>query len=222
MVRVSDYWQMLQLTSGGQCQPREQLPAKRWFQSQWAEPLAERLISEQDLQTDLWKRWQAGTETSLLARLCLRCRLSHQIAGVCRQLANQFGDAYGFTAADLWPLVLDDDGQAEPTYQSLALKILETYDPTQAALSTWAVRLTKHHSEIDRFLCGLGLHRISDWAILNNTAVDQLSRFLPHLSAGELQQARQLLQAYHRVYRQDRINQRQSGRRRRCSHLTST
>jgi hypothetical protein len=220
MVRFSDYWQMLQLTSAGQCRPREQPLAKRWFQSQWAEPWVEPSTSEPDLQTDLWQRWQAGTEDSLLARLCLRCWLSHQIAWVCRQLANQFGEAYGFTAADLWPLVLDDDGSLESAYKPLTVQILDKYDPTRSALSTWANRLTKGHPEINQFCLQQGLYRASDWAILNDTEVDQLPRALPHLSTPELTQASALLAAYHRVYRQARIALWQTGKGRPCAEPT--
>ncbi|MFM7219304.1 MAG: hypothetical protein ACKO21_03640 [Nodosilinea sp.] len=242
MVRVSDYWQMLQLTSAGQCRPREQPLAKAWFQGQWAEPLAQGSLSEPDLQTHLWQQWRAAMapvypinpgsaaadppapqpspKEARLAELCLRCWLSHRIAGVCRQLAHQFGEAYGFTAAALWPLVLDDDGRLESAYRPLSLQILDTYDPTRASLGTWAIRLTQNHPEINQFCLQQGLYRVSNWAILNDTEVQQLPRALPHLSPAELAEATTLLTAYHRVYRQARLALRQGGKGRRCAEPT--
>ncbi|MEM9151856.1 MAG: hypothetical protein AAGB19_15565, partial [Cyanobacteria bacterium P01_F01_bin.3] len=117
-------------------------------------------------------------------------------------------------------LVLDDDGQLEPTYPSVAVTILDSYDPTKAALGTWVARRTRDHPEVTRFCINLGFYRISDWAILNDTQVAQLPRFLNHLSQGELQTATWLLDAYHRVYRRARLMQRQRGYRGRCAEPT--
>jgi hypothetical protein len=211
---------MLQLTSAGQCRPREQPLAKDWLQMQWTEPLTQVSLADSDLQTHLWRQWQANTKGSLLAGLCLRCWLSHRIAGVCRQLANQFGENYGFTKEDLWPLVLDDDGRLESAYKPLSIEILEKYDPSRASLATWATRLTQNHPEINRFCLQQGLYRVSNWAILNDTEVQQLPRALPHLSPAELTEATALLTAYHRVYRQARLALRQGGKGRRCADPT--
>ncbi|MFM7529123.1 MAG: hypothetical protein ACKO63_11690, partial [Nodosilinea sp.] len=196
---------------------------------------------------------QPSPKEARLAELCLRCWLSHRIAGVCRgsvqkivpdqaetidfslpkpgftqssdhslcrQLAHQFGEAYGFTAAALWPLVLDDDGRLESAYRPLSLQILDTYDPTRASLGTWAIRLTQNHPEINQFCLQQGLYRVSNWAILNDTEVQQLPRALPHLSPAELAEATTLLTAYHRVYRQARLALRQGGKGRRCAEPT--
>ena len=229
MVLTSRYWQMVTLTSAGQRKIKVMPLAKRWCQthleSNWITDSdstdSRRANSDRDLQTYLWQRWQASDEESALALLCLRCWLSHQITATCSQLASQFGRHYGFTTAELLPLVLDDEGHIAPTYQPLSMNILERYDPAQAALNTWASRITKAHPEINRFCLEHGLYRISDWALLNDTSVGRLARALPGLSAADCKRKAALLTAYHQVYRRDRIIQRQqSGRASRCPEPT--
>ena len=183
---------------------------------------AERIGALWPLVHDLWHVWKSQSDASHLALLCLRCWVSHQIAAACYQIAEQFGGSYGFAASDLWPLVLDDDGRALAGYQPLSMKILERYDPTQAALSTWANRMTKGHGEINRFCLERGLYRISDWALLNDVSLQGLKNALSHLSAEEIKEKSTLLAAYHRVYRRDRIATRQTkGRASRCLEPTT-
>lgn len=206
---------MVTLTSAGKCRNKEIAEAESWYKSQAVNQTDE--LSEREIQTKLWYLTQLDTEHASIARLCLRCWLSHHIAMVCYQLTKQFGQTYGFTVTDLWPLVLDDDGSLSPSYQPLTAKILERYQPQQAALSTWASRLTKGHPEMNRFLLERGLYRISDWAILNDTPVARLKRDLPSISAIELKERCELLTAYHLVYRQDRLlNREKVGRTSRC------
>lgn len=226
---------MVTLTSAGQRKLKVEPAAKRWCQTHSdesanasdSESASKNSMavngSDRAIQTYLWQRWQANDNDSQLALLCLRCWISHQIVATCAQLASQFGQYYGFVAAELWPLVLDDDGGLAPTYQPLSLAILERYDPSQAALNTWASRMTKAHPEINRFCLERGLYRISDWALLNDTSVGRLTRALSGLSKAELAQKTRLLSAYHRVYRRDRIIQRQqSGSASRCLDPTDT
>lgn len=215
MVDISRYWQMIALTAAGQLQRQDFPDAQRWFQPQFGQGLEAETLSERDCQQTLWTLIQTNGEDAPIAQLCLRCWLSHQIEAACGQLARQFGETYSFTAADLWPLTLDDDGQISSTYPSLTMQILAKYDPSQSALGTWASRLTKSHPSLNRFFMEQGLYRISPWAILNDTRIPQLPKALPHLSQSELAAASQLLSAYHRVYRSDRLKQRQ-GRARRC------
>ena len=215
MVNTSRYWQMIVLTAAGQLQRQDFPLVKQWFQPQFSQHLEDEILSERDCQLTLWEVIQTGGEDAHIAQLCLRCWLSHQIEITCTQLARQFGETYSFTAADLWPLVLDDDGQIPATYPSVAMQILAKYDPSQSALSTWANRLTRSHSNLNHFLMEQGLYRISPWAILNDTRLSQLPRALPHLSHSELTAAGRLLSAYHQVYRSDRLKQRQ-GRTSRC------
>ncbi|EDX84894.1 hypothetical protein S7335_2593 [Synechococcus sp. PCC 7335] len=245
MTLTSRYWQMVTLTSAGQRKIKAMPSAKRWCQTYLEKALKgtsdsndagdrasshllvndhlgdDRVSNDRTVQTYLWQRWQARDESAPLALLCLRCWLSHQIVATCSQLASQFGRHYGFVTDDLLPLVLDDDGRLSLVYQPLSVKILERYDPSQAALSTWTSRMTKAHPEINRFCLDRGLYRISDWALLNDTSVGRLSRALPGLSPAALKQKVALLTAYHQVYRRDRIIQRQqSGRASRCLEPT--
>ncbi|MEO0868504.1 MAG: hypothetical protein AAFY17_08655, partial [Cyanobacteria bacterium J06642_11] len=217
MEKPSRYWQMRVLTTGGKLSHRDFPQAQQMFKSGFGDDLAD--LSDRACQKTLWHICQTDPENSPMARLCLRCWLSHQIVYICTQLARDFGETYGFQAADLWSLVLNDDGKVPATYQSLSVEILADYDPNKASLSTWASRLTKNHTEINQFLLGLGLYRATPWAILNDTKATQLARFLPHLSPSELDIAQPLLKAYHRVYRMDRIAQ-QTSRGQRCTTPT--
>lgn len=152
----------------------------------------------------------------LHAELSLRCLISHQIEQICIQLETQFGKYYGFTRHDLFPLVLDDDGNAEArSYQPLGLKILQSFNPERATLIAWTTRLVKQHREIDAFFMERGLCMRSDWAILNGTSITKLQRVLSRfsqLTPPEVEQATLLLESYHSVYRRDRLLQEQKGR----------
>ena len=95
----------------------------------------------------------------------------------------------------------------------LAVKILETFNPQKANLSTWTTRLVKQNRELLRFLLEQGVYLISNWAILNDTNLKQVSRILSefhNLTPIEVDLASKLLACYHAVYRQDRLKNRQS------------
>ncbi|MEO1592307.1 MAG: hypothetical protein AAFU71_13595 [Cyanobacteria bacterium J06632_22] len=158
------------------------------------------------LQIELLNRWRGPAPDARLAELSLRCFVSHSIRRACQGLAHQFGQRHGFTAADLFPFVLTDTGRrAHPPF---SLEILATYCPQkQTQLGTWTIRLTKNHKALNHFLLEQGLYRVSDWAILNDTAPTQLSRILTEYHGYSPEQtdvARDLLQRYHQVYRRDR------------------
>ena len=212
------------ITSAGTRQTKTIAAAEAWVKAHWQNNPELMVGSDRDIQSDLWHIWQGPQNQSTqppLALLCLRCWTSHQIAAACYQLASQFGQNYGFDAHDLWPLVLDDDGKLDTPYKSLSVQILEHYDPSQAALSTWANRMTKSHREINQFCLEKGLYRISDWALLNDTSAEALGKALLELSAGEVIQKTTLLRRYHQVYRRDRITYRQTaGRASRCQEPT--
>lgn len=217
METPSRYWQMMVLTTAGQLERQDYSQAQQWFNMCFGDDIAH--LSDRVCQDTLWHICQTDFENGSIAQLCLRCWLSHQIVYTCNQLARDFGETYGFLTEDLWSLVLDDDGKLPATYQSFAMQILASYNPDRGALSSWASRLTKNNSDINQFLLGLGLYRATPWAILNDTKLAQLPRYLPHLSQSELAIATQLLGAYHRVYRMDRISQRTS-RGQRCTTPT--
>ena len=229
MVYLLCYWQIRRLTASGDVETQVFSDVKAWFQDRFEATLRDETLSEADCQQMLWQLSRDNDQSSHqsddrnLAQLCLRCWLSGQIVDVCTQLARQFGANYGFTATDLLPLVLDDDGQRASAYRPLAVKILSKYDPKKGTLKTWAHHIIKNHRDLNHFLLQHGLYRISPWAILNDTRLAQLPRALPHWSPSAIEAASQLLSAYHRVYRRDRLHQRltkPTGRNRRCPDPT--
>lgn len=210
---ASRYWQLVRLTSSGQCQVQVLPQVKAWFQDAIAP------APDTDWAQMIFLAWAAGGPEADLAQLSLRCFISHQIQQVCLGLAQRFGRDYGFAATDLFYLVLDDDGRKAATPPPFSLEILTTYDPAKAALSTWASRRTSHHPALNQALLEKGLYRASDWAILNDTQPAQLQRILRqyHLcSEYEVAQAATLLERYQQVYQRARIAQRLSGQRGRC------
>ena len=205
MDTASRYWQLVRLTSSGDCQVQVLPQVETWFQSTIAD------APETDWPRMILATWLSGHAEAEQAQLSLRCFITHQIQQVCISLAQRFGPDYGFTKTDLFYLVLDDDGRLAADYRPFTLEILETYDPTKAALSTWASRRTNHHPELNRVLLEKGLYRVSDWAILNDTTPEQVRRILRqyHLcSEYEVAQAAALLDRYQQIYRRDRIAQR--------------
>lgn len=223
METASRYWQLIRLHSSGRCQTQTMGEVQSWILRTYKDLPSDQQAANRHLQSTLFDLYRGQQAQAKLAQLSLRCYISHQIRYVCVQLANQFGETYGFNAADLFPLVLDDDGQLSSSYRSLGVDILETYDPTKAQLGTWVTQRVKSHPDLDRALLERGLYRASDWAILNDTTVEQLQRILRqyHLcSETEVTLASQLLSQYHRVYRQDRLSQRKTSRGRRCATPT--
>jgi hypothetical protein len=215
METASRYWQLIRLDSSGRCYAQLISEVKTWLQASFADQINDPETTDRQLQEALLTIYQANQANAELALLSLRCYISHQIRTVCMQLANQFGDNYGFSAADLYPLVLDDDGRNSSDYRCLSLKILDAYDATKAQLNTWTTRLVKNHPEINQALLERGLYRISDWAILNDTTPDQLQRILQQYhrcSEAEITLAVHLLNRYQAVYSLDRLRAGQTGR----------
>ena len=171
----------------------------------------------------------SGTSKNIQAELSLRCFISKQIEMTCVQLEMQFGELHGVRRSELLPLVLDDDGRvwseipAETGYRSVARQILDTFDPDRASLATWTIRLVKHHRELNAFLLECGVYLLSDWAILNDTLPTKLRRVLSGtqpLTEPEIQKALSVLDAYHEVYRRDRLTARQAGAKGQCPEPT--
>ncbi|NEQ32694.1 MAG: hypothetical protein F6K04_17100 [Leptolyngbya sp. SIO4C5] len=219
MSAASYYWQLVQLQSSGSCRIVKQTAAKDWLYAQFPHLPEATVISDRPLQKALWQIWQQGEAAADSALLCLRCFVSQIIRKACLQLVRQFGEAHGFTAEDLYPLVLDDTGGSLGDYQPLSMEILKTYDPAKAGLATWTTRLVKHHPALDRLLHEHNLYRVSDWAILNDTSPEQIQRVLSEFhqrTAAEIQQAARLLERYHAVYRRDRQRQLRTCRGQSC------
>ncbi|MGP1374902.1 MAG: hypothetical protein ACTS3T_18880 [Almyronema sp.] len=216
------YWRLVRIDAASR--PHlVTLPTLKVFLKQVLDEFAGR--SDSALQQRLWTLFQQFDSSSVaafaLAEGSLRCLISHQTQFVCRQLESQFGQRHGFSRYDLFPYVLDETYPLESlhqlspdAYRPLATDILQTYNPQKASLNTWVIRRVRHHRELNQFLLQQGVYLISDWAILNDTHPKQLQRIFSEfhrLTPPEIFQAAALLQAYHQVYRHDRLQQRQQG-----------
>jgi hypothetical protein len=246
----SRYWQLVKLDTTGHRRVEEVTIAKEFFQQQFPELVGQEEVTDASIQRQLWdlmKQNEAGDSfgrlrdetlrdgeafqgnrhpTPQLAELCLRCYISHIIDNRCRKLARDFGESYGFTASDLLPYVLDDVGLARRPaneYQSLSSRILDSYDPDKAALSTWVYRRLMRHDALEPVLLEHGVFWRTDWSLLNEALSTQLRmlRDFHLLSDEEIKQAKRLLVSYQAVYGPARIQQRASGAGRRCSPPTS-
>lgn len=212
---ASRYWTLTRINSAGQLRKDEIAPAKAFFQAQFPELIGEvpdGIVQRQLVQIMRSPKESLNVTSTDPAELCLRCFVSDQIHQVCGQLTARFGQQHGFTRYELLPFVLDDDGRVG--YQPFAIAVLSSFDPERSSLSTWTARLVKHHRELNAFLLECGVYLLSDWAILNDTTPKKLERVFAEVyprSQLEVKQASALLESYHAIYRQERLNQRLSG-----------
>jgi len=227
MSAASRYWTLVRIDAAGKRKIEEIAQAKAFFLGSFPEFMPRSEVPDALLQRQLlhWMReakGQSDANKRFLSERCLQCFISSQIDRVCQKLATQFGAEHGFTCGDLLAFVLDDDGTTtpvSPSYQSLLREILQSFDPEQSSLATWTTRRVKHHKELNAFLLEHGVYLVSDWAILNDTSPKQLQRIFSefhHLTPIEIQQAKQLLESYHAVYRAQRLKQRQAGIKGQC------
>jgi hypothetical protein len=233
-VVAAKFWELVKLDSTSKRRVEMIVAAKNYFETQFTDSVE---LSDSAIARQLWQQMQqikAGdTEETNLAVICLRCYISSQIYQVCLDLAMRFGSRHGFRCEDLLPFVLDDQvilgtsnrqKVSKLSYESLATKILKTFDPAKGSLNGWVSRYVKQNSEIKRFLLQHGVFLVSDWALLNDTNPKELQRILAdmyHLTPGEIEQVCQLLISYHAVYREDRLQQRLTGVTQPCQIPTS-
>ncbi len=239
MDSMARYWQLVRLDGTGNRRSDKLAIAQAFVRQHFSDETAQGEGVDRSVQKRLMqilRDQMADVADRSAAELCLRCFISHQIELTCIQLEEQFGVTGGFTRRDLWALVLDDDGRIvdrqrrsesasdqRPLYQTLSSQILQSFDPDRAGLSTFATRQTKQCAELRDYLLQHGIYLISDWAILNNTRLEQLPKVLSDfhgLSNDEIEFAVALLKSYHAVYRHDRLCQRQSGQISGCSTCT--
>lgn len=230
MGAVWKYWRLVRINSAGQRQVEEIPAAKAFFEQQFPELAGKTEVPDAEVQRHLLQLMQTEATEKQRARCCLRCVISHQIDWVCGDLEKRFGEKGGFTRSELLPYVLDDGDVLEPKrnsrgqssrYQSLATRILQSFDPEQSQLSTWTKRLVI--SQLNGLLLECGVYLVTDWAILNDMTAERLQRLLAEvyrLAAPEIERSRQLLESYHAVYRRDRLQQRQPRSRSRCEPPT--
>lgn len=221
MKTASRYYNLVKLDSSGKLKIKEIGLAKQFFIKQFSH--LENNISDIVVQKDLVTLKNSQNENRIVAERCLRCFISHQIRQACIQLDMQFGREHGFNRNDLFIYTLNDTLEnfrdaletkkvSSSQYKSLAVEILETFNPTKANLSTWTSRYVKQNRELQRFLLEQGVYLISNWAILNDTKIEQVGRILlefHNLTPTETKQASILLSSYHGVYRRDRLKNRQ-------------
>lgn len=140
MDKASRYWHLMRLYSAGHSQA-ERLPhIHNWLLRTYGALLSQAEDGLPELQRALLQLWWSEANQADQALLSLRCFVSHHIRDACAHLARQFGEAYGFTTADLLVKVLDDDGgplplrppepiaETEP-YRPFTAKILDSYAP---------------------------------------------------------------------------------------------
>ncbi|BAY09332.1 hypothetical protein [Calothrix sp. NIES-2098] len=230
---AAKFWEFVKLDSTSKRRVEMIVAARNYLQTKFTGVE----LSDSAIARQLWLQMQQGTASDTtetnLAEICLRCYISSQIYQVCLDLAMRFGSRHGFRCEDLLPFVLDDQVILETSnkaqlstssYQSLATKLLNTFDPTKGSLNAWVSRYVKQNPEIKRFLLQHGVLLISDWALLNDTNPKELQRILAdmyHLTLGEIEQVCQLLISYHAVYREDRLQQRLAGVTQPCQIPTS-
>lgn len=214
-MKASHYWQFVKLKATGLCIRETIANAREFFLQQFpiTDPLdAVAELTDSQVQKQLWQLSKNGEPQ---AEICLRCFISNQIEQTCYQIANQFGTEHGFRYNDLLVFVLNDvldiqrDRQSkQSTFISVARDILNSFEPERSNLATWTSRKVKQNRELHGFLLEHGIYLISDWAILNDTSPKQLERIYIefHQTAQySIQQAKNLLDAYHAIYRADRL-----------------
>jgi len=218
MDNVLKYWQFVRLHASGSRQVEQIAAAQTFFEQQFSSTGTAKL-SDATIQRRLFELIRqddsiADVENSLgdrhLAESCLRCCISHLVDWTCRDLENQFGQAVGFTWADLYSQVLDDFGlvskrDTASQYQSVATKILQSFDAKKGQLNTWTKRLVM--AELNPFLLDCGIYLISDWALLNGMTAERWRRLCDRtypLPKTEVETKVQLLTAFHTIYRRDR------------------
>ncbi|MFB2836879.1 hypothetical protein [Floridanema evergladense] len=213
MSSTSKYWLLIRLDVTGNSKIEKIAAAKAFFASMFPDVITTENLIDAHIQRQLVVNQASEVSTNNItvhpAELCLRCFISSVIEQVCIQLEINFGNNYGFTRRDLFPLVLNDviersTKQQQSFYTSVACEILQSYNPERGNLSTWTSKLVKQHRELKVFLIEHGIYLVTDWAILNDTNSEQLQRIFQefhHLTQSEIRLAAILLESYHRIYR---------------------
>lgn len=224
---TSRYWTLVRVDAAGGCRLQEIEDGKGFFLQQFPEMVERGNLSVSE---DLFVQRQligSNQDSDSLGWRCLRCYVSHQLQRFCLKLARDFGEKYGFTAGELFPLVLDDDlrrddlrrSREENSHKPLAVFILDKFDPERSALSTWTNRTVKSHKHLVVFLAECGLSLGTDWAILNRSKPKNLELVLGKfrgLTGEEVQKAQNLLANYHAVYRERHLQRRKAGLKGSC------
>lgn len=224
MSNVSPYWIWVRVNAFGTGQRVEDEIAHDFFQDRFSALLSQTPFPHPQIQQQL-HQWNRDSDPSVSpAERCLRCFISNQIKQVCVDLEQRFGATHDFTHRELLPFVLSES--PSPVFHRsnpcLVDRILETFDPSKSTLSAWSARLFKSDRLVKRFLLDRGIEQVTDWLILNRTSLGKLTAVLQQQQATqqEIQEATELLEQYHQVYRKDLLQQRSEGTKRRFPEPT--
>lgn len=239
----SRYWTMQIIQPEGGYTSRSIHKAEEFFKRQFPE-LASKptLLPEENryIQFATWKIFRSASDIRecALAGLCLRCYVSQEILIIYQKISHTSKAEVEklFSYIDLLPLVLNDDGKAlvildsegqtqiilshDGTTRPIAkggdffsVEILRSFNPnlsSSESLDNWTWRLTQQNQELKLFLWELGVRTPSDWGLLCQHIPRSLE---PRLEKGD----REIVEAFHAVYRRDRRNLNERGR---CSEPT--
>ena len=217
--------------------------AQEFFRVQFPKLASQpRLSSEENrhIQAVVWKIFRSASNIRdrAFAGLCLRCYVSQIILIICKKITRTCRSQVEkpLCYIDLLPFVLNDDGRElvmldseEQTQLILnhddttgpiakggeffSVEILRKFNPTLSSsesLDNWTWRLTQQNRNLRLFLWELGVGTPSDWALLCGYIPRSLE---PHFEKGN----REIVEAFHTVYRRDRRNSHEKGR---CSEPT--
>jgi hypothetical protein len=224
MGMASRYWLLVKIDSFGKCRTQDVEEAKAFLCQQFPELADREDVPHRELQRQLMQWFHNDDTHRQMAEVCLRCFISNQIKEFCRELEQKFGKNHDFTSGELLPLVLDStfrsphqgSNASQTTYPSVTTRILQTFDPEKSNLSTWIVRIVKSDRLFKQFLLEHGIEQVTDWMILSYMNPGRLKRILSELdrTPTEINQALQLLDSYHQVYRTHLLEYRKAGDRR--------
>ena len=108
-------------------------------------------------------------------------------------------------------LMVDGEKLMPSAYSVFSVDVLQSYrqgsldsmNSDSISLDNWTFLRTKQHPKLKSFLFEFGFKPFSDWALINRMQVNQLAR----LAASD----RQIVEAFHVVYRRDRRQQKIPG-----------
>ena len=226
MSNASPYWLWIRINAFGTCHSVEDPTARDFVRDRFTTLLQFAPLPHSKIQQELQQEKDTAAQPGEPAERCLRCFISNQIKQICLDLEQRFGTTHDFTHRELLPFVLSDSPHpvAHPTHPSLGDRILDTFDSSKSTLSAWSTRLFKSDRMVKRFLLDRGMEQVTDWLILNRTNIGRLTQVLEQHQATtrEIEEACQLLQKYHQVYRTELLAQRAKSTKRRFPEPTDT
>ena len=152
------YWQLVRLSMQGHRQV-DDLPICRDRLTAQFPTLDD--VKDIAVQRWLFEQMHQTSETAQSAEGCLRCFISHAIDLTCQDLYSRFRSQLGFAQREemLALVLLDVDPlRRRPITPSLADdptpagKILRSFDPDKAQLSTWTKRLILSDRTLNGYL----------------------------------------------------------------------